>query len=193
MPTRFLFDLNSPYAYLAAERIDEVVGPDVVWQPIVFGALLGRQRRTPWSLRSGEREAGMIEVQRRCVERGLPAIAWVEGWPLETWSIESLRAAHWALSIDQRFGREVTRALFRSFFVDGRSLRDHAVVCGAIESVGGAVAELESGLADEAVKSGLRTATDEAIAADIHGVPTVVVGDEQFWGDDQLETAAAAR
>jgi 2-hydroxychromene-2-carboxylate isomerase len=34
-------------------------------------------------------------------------------------------------------------------------------------------------------------ATDQAIERGVTGVPTVAVGDELFWGDDQLEVAAA--
>jgi 2-hydroxychromene-2-carboxylate isomerase len=46
----FSFDTNSPYAYLAAVRIDSVLGPDVSWCPIAFAFLLRAQNRTPWSM-----------------------------------------------------------------------------------------------------------------------------------------------
>jgi len=36
----FLFDFNSPYAYLAAERVDEVLACRAWWQPRAFGALI---------------------------------------------------------------------------------------------------------------------------------------------------------
>ena len=42
------------------------------------------------------------------------------------------------------------------------------------------------------MKDALRAATEEAAARGVVGVPTVVVGDEVFWGDDRLEEAAAA-
>jgi 2-hydroxychromene-2-carboxylate isomerase len=46
-------------------------------------------------------------------------------------------------------------------------------------------------VADPAIKSSLRQATDDAFAAGVTGVPTVAVNRRLFWGDDQLETAAA--
>jgi 2-hydroxychromene-2-carboxylate isomerase len=32
----FYVDFNSPYAYLAAHRVDRLLGADVRWQPIAF-------------------------------------------------------------------------------------------------------------------------------------------------------------
>ena len=42
------------------------------------------------------------------------------------------------------------------------------------------------------VKEQLRTATDEAIARGVTGVPSIAVGEQVFWGDDRLEEAAEA-
>jgi 2-hydroxychromene-2-carboxylate isomerase len=36
----FYYDFNSPYAYLAAHRVDEVLPVRAHWQPIAFGALI---------------------------------------------------------------------------------------------------------------------------------------------------------
>jgi 2-hydroxychromene-2-carboxylate isomerase len=38
----------------------------------------------------------------------------------------------------------------------------------------------------------LRKETDEAVAKGVFGVPTVLVDDKLFWGDDRLENAADA-
>jgi 2-hydroxychromene-2-carboxylate isomerase len=52
--------------------------------------------------------------------------------------------------------------------------------------------ELRGGLKDQRVKDELRAITGEAIAAGAFGVPTVLVGEELFWGDDRLQDAADA-
>jgi 2-hydroxychromene-2-carboxylate isomerase len=46
------------------------------------------------------------------------------------------------------------------------------------------------GVETESVKLRLTEATNEAIELGVPGVPTIAVGDELFWGDDQLERAA---
>lgn len=50
-------------------------------------------------------------------------------------------------------------------------------------------ADVETGL--PAAKDRLKAVTEEAIAAGVSGVPTVTVGGEHFWGDDQFEAAAS--
>jgi 2-hydroxychromene-2-carboxylate isomerase len=50
---------------------------------------------------------------------------------------------------------------------------------------------LQDRIADPEVKERLRAATEAAHARGVFGVPTVAVGDRLFWGDDQLELAAA--
>jgi 2-hydroxychromene-2-carboxylate isomerase len=48
------------------------------------------------------------------------------------------------------------------------------------------------GIGTQSVKDKLRTATDEAIERGVEGIPTIVVGDQLFWGDDRLEDAVRA-
>jgi 2-hydroxychromene-2-carboxylate isomerase len=44
----------------------------------------------------------------------------------------------------------------------------------------------------ESVKGALRKATERAGDLGVQGVPAVVVDDEAYWGDDQLERAVEA-
>jgi hypothetical protein len=44
------YDFNSPYAYLAAHRVEQVLGVHPRWQPIAFALLLRATGRVPWSL-----------------------------------------------------------------------------------------------------------------------------------------------
>src|ERR1039458_2495156 len=62
----FYFDLGSPFAYLTAERISEVLPEPVAWQPVSLGALFKLVGRSSWSLEDpSRRRAGMAEVERR--------------------------------------------------------------------------------------------------------------------------------
>jgi 2-hydroxychromene-2-carboxylate isomerase len=191
-PVRFLFDLNSPYAYLAAERIGSVIDADVAWQPIVFGALLRAQQRRPWSMRADERGPGIDEVARRASQRDLPAVVYPAGWPVECYSVPALRVATWALLNDEESGRAVTLHLFRELFIHGRALKEPEALAGAAAAAGVGPEEIVAALDSEEVRETLRLRTEAAIAAGVEGVPTVAVGDQLFWGDDRLEDAAAA-
>ena len=52
--------------------------------------------------------------------------------------------------------------------------------------------ELGVALQDQQVKDATRALTDEAVTAGVFGVPSVLVGEQLFWGDDRLMDAASA-
>ena len=184
----FYYDTNSPYAYLAAERVQEVL-PEAVWRPIAFGILLRETERVPWSLKPG-REEQMADCERRAAERGLPPITWPKGWPADTWALGPLRAQ--VMAEEKGLLVPFALACYRKMFVEGRSLAELNTVFDAARVAGVDPPEVRDRIAEPALKARLKAYTDEAIARGVVGVPTVAVGDELFWGDDRLEDAAAA-
>jgi len=183
----FYYDLGSPYAWLAAERIHQVLPVVPIWQPILLGGLWASTGGGSWSL-TAEREAGMAEVERRAEQYGLMDVQWPDPWP--TNYLLAMRAATFA----QQAGRAVAFSLaaFRQAFCAGRDLADLdnvLIAAAACELHPNAVTK---GIESRSVKERLKQATEEAVARGVQGVPTVAVGEELFWGDDRLEDAAAA-
>jgi 2-hydroxychromene-2-carboxylate isomerase len=187
-PPVFYFDYSSPYAYLAAMRIDDVL-PGAAWRPISFGILIRELGRVPWSLRPG-REAGMSEVEERAVARGLPPVRWPDGWPDRSYSLLPLRAA----IVAEMHGRlrEFTLHAFRVMFAEGRALDTPAPVLEAAVAAGLDREAMAARLENPDVKARLRAYTDGAMERGVTGVPTVAVGGALYWGDDLLEAAARA-
>jgi 2-hydroxychromene-2-carboxylate isomerase len=185
----FYFDLGSPYAYLTAERIDDVLPEPAVWQPVSLGGLFKANGRSSWALGGDDsRQGGIAEVERRACEYGLETVRWPEPWP--TNYLYAMRAATYAFQIGR--GREFTIEAFRHAFVYGKDLALEENVLQVAERVG-----LDSGAVDEAthdpeIKLALRAATDSAHARGVFGVPTIAVGEEILWGDDRLQEAATA-
>ena len=65
VPT-FYFDVGSPYAYLASERVANVLPEPVRWQPVLLGGLFKLTGRGSWALGDyRRRQAGMAEIERR--------------------------------------------------------------------------------------------------------------------------------
>lgn len=192
MAVDFLFDFNSPYAYLSAVRIADVMPVEVRWRPIAFGALIGQIGKVPWSLSDPESvRAGKAECERRAAELGLPPLRWGEGWPDENYSLLVLRAA----VVADRAGRLPAFALaaFRQNFEHARALRDLDVVLDAAREADVDEHLVRAGVEDSAVKAELRARTDAAIAEGVTGIPTFVLpGGTLIHGDDRLEEAARA-
>jgi 2-hydroxychromene-2-carboxylate isomerase len=183
----FYYDLGSPYAWLAAERIHAVLPVVPVWQPILLGGIWQESGGGSWA-RTERRDEGMREIERRAKEYGLLPVSWPDDWPTNT--LKAMRAAVFA----QQAGRAVAFSLaaFRQAFAAGRDLADIDNVL-----IAAAACELHpkavlKGIELQSTKDRLRAATDEAYALGVRGVPTVAVGDRLFYGDDRLEEAAAA-
>jgi 2-hydroxychromene-2-carboxylate isomerase len=182
----FYFGAMSPYAWMAAERIDGLI-PQARWHCVFLGGVFKAHGRSSWAL--GERRAeGMAECEARAEAHGLGAIRWPDPWP--TNDLAAARAMVFAQRRDllKRFALEAMRMAFR----EGANLGEVEVVLQAGERSGIGAGELQAALSDAEIKDALRAATDEAAARGVFGVPSVVVGDELFWGDDRLEQAAAA-
>ncbi len=185
----FYYDLSSPYAYLAASRIDDVLPVRPEWRPIAFGVIVQRIGKVPWSF-ADDRRASFEELDQRAIARGMPPLRYPDGWPVKTYSVVALRVA--LLASDQDQLRAVTHELYRTAFVDGDHLADAETVLDAAERAGMDRAATASALRGQEVKDRLREETDRALARGVTGVPTVAVGEQLFWGDDRLEEAAAA-
>jgi 2-hydroxychromene-2-carboxylate isomerase len=183
----FYYDLGSPYAYLAAERMQRVLPVVPVWQPILLGGIWKETGGRSWAT-TDRREAGMAEIERRAAEYGLMPVRWPAGWPNNT--LTAMRAATFA----PQTGRAVAFSLaaFRQAFAAGRDLADVdnvLIAAAACELHPNAVLKA---IAMQSTKDRLREATSEAFERGVRGVPTIAVGDELFWGDDRLEEAASA-
>jgi len=187
----FYFDLGSPYAYLAAERVSglfteaELEQPE--WQPVLLGGLFHRFDRGSWS-QTPQRAEGIAEVERRASAYGLAPIVWPDPWPGNY--LTAMRVATFA----KQTGRTVSFALaaFRQAFAAGRDLSDADNV-----TIAGAACELHprallKAVETESVKKALKEATAAAGDRGVEGVPALVVGEQVFWGDDRLEEGVEA-
>lgn len=187
-PVTFYFDLGSPYAYLAAERLDTLLPQRVEWQPLLLGGLFKASGRSSWALGDNERrQAGIADVERRTRDYGLPAMRWPQEWPTDY--LVAMLASTFAFSVGR--GREFTRAAFRNAFQEGWDLSDPERVFASATQAGLDRDELEAATRDPEIKQALRRATDAAFGLGVVGVPTLAVGEQLFWGDDRLEDAAA--
>lgn len=170
------YDVGSPYAYLAVERAESVLGVSPRLQPVLLGGLFKLTGRSSWAMGDAERRArGMAEVERRAFAYGLPPIRWPEPWPANY-----LFAMRMATHAGDGFVRDAMRAAF----ADGVDL-------ALAENVLAIAGDRANGYDEASAKATLRAATDAAHALGVFGVPTIQVGEELYWGDDRLEDAAA--
>jgi 2-hydroxychromene-2-carboxylate isomerase len=181
----FFFDLSSPDAYLAAERVLDLLGGAAEWTPVLAARLPADE--VAGFQGADERNAYMRAIERRARARGLQPLRWPPGWPAD---VElAMRVATYAKQI----GRVVAFSLaaFRQAFAAGRDLATpDGVVIAAAACELHPTAVLRSA-ERRAVRAALARATADAAAVGVRRVPAVRVGERVFHGDEQLEDAAA--
>jgi 2-hydroxychromene-2-carboxylate isomerase len=185
MTPSFFFSAMSPYSWLAAERIGLLI-PTARWRPVFLGGIFKAKGRKSWGLDEG-RAAGMADCEARAAAYGLELMRWPEPWP--TNELSAARAMMFAQAAGrlESFALEAMRLAFR----EGADLELLAPILEAARRAGLDPAEAQAALADPEIKQALRAATDQALARGVFGVPTVIVAEQLYWGDDHLEQAAA--
>ncbi len=185
-PNAFYFDLASPLAYLAAERILQVLPGPVEWQPVLARELPAGETYGVFRCRD-EEEVFRGSLAGRAEELGLQPLRWPGEFPFD--SALAMRAATYAKSI----GRTVpfAQAAFRQAFAGGRSLgeADNVLIAAAACEMHPAAVSKGAGLAS--VRAQLEAATAAASAVGVREVPAVRIGARVFAGEDCLEQAAA--
>jgi 2-hydroxychromene-2-carboxylate isomerase len=184
----------SPYSWFAAERIEQLL-PSARWRGVFAGAVFKQNERSSWGL-DERRDAGIADCEARAAEHGFGPIRWPEPWP--TNDLLVARAMAYCALLDaadgdgDRLMRSFGLAAMRLTFLEGIDIgkRDAVLEAGRRTGIDGRV--LGDALQDQQIKDRTRALTDEAVAAGVFGVPTVLVGTQLFWGDDRLLDAASA-
>ena len=182
----FYYDLASPDAYLAAERVMHVLPEIPEWIPVRLGGLAAGG---VGAFRCAEEEAiYRADVEARARRYELQAVRWPEPFPADTeWA---MLAATYAKQIGR--GVAFSLAAFRQAFAGGRDLseRDNVMIAAAACEMHPMA--LVKGAELNSIATRLRDATATAAAAGVLDVPAVVVGGNVFHGDRELEKAAGA-
>jgi 2-hydroxychromene-2-carboxylate isomerase len=182
----FYFDLASPLAYMAAERVLHVLPGPAEWRPVLARELPGAETLSAWRSRE-RRELMRSQVDRRARELDLQPIRWPEPFPFD--SALAMRVATYAASI----GRAVpfAQAAFRQAFAAGHSLEDRDFVLIAAAACEMHPTAVLRGAELASVSRQLADTTAKAARAGVTDVPAVVVGEDVFLGEDAPERAAA--
>jgi 2-hydroxychromene-2-carboxylate isomerase len=181
----FYFDLASPLAYLAAERVLHVLPGPAEWQPVLARELSNAETFEAYRCRT-EEEVFRAEVERAAREQGLQPLKWPSPFPFD--SALAMHVATYAKSI----GRTVpfVQAAFRQAFAGGHSLEDPDFVVIAAAACEMHPAAVLKGADLRSVKEQLSSATALAARAGVSDVPAVRIGETVFVGERAVEDAA---
>ena len=176
----WVFDVISPFAYLGFRDLERLPAHvDLKFVPVLLAAMLSQ---------FGQKGPAEIPSKRRFTYRFVLWRARQMGVPMRFPPAHPFNPlAALRLVIAAGSGRRAASVVLDAVFRDGRDVTDPRVIAELARELG--VADAGGAVSDPRVKQQLRENTDWAISLGVFGVPTLVIGQELFWGHDAFGMA----
>ncbi len=186
---QFMFDFGSPNAFLSHEAIPAIeqrIGMKFEYVPILLGGIFkATNNKSPAETLAGiknKREFQVIETKRFLKRFGVKPFTWNPFFPVNTLNL--MRAAV-AAQLEGVFEKYVDAA-FHHMWVEPKKMDDPEIALAALTASGLDAARLFARAGEADVKAKLIENTQAAVDRGAFGSPTFFVGDEIFFGKEQL-------
>lgn len=184
----FYFEMGSPYAYVAAEKIDALAALydfKVRWKPIFLGILFketGAAALTtahPWKAQYFMNDFGR--------NARLNGVAYVQPTKFPVATSAAARCVLVLQHTDDAIARNFAKGCSRALFSQDQDISDLAVLGRIADGLGINGSDLIAKQQTDAIKQEFIEAMKQAAQAQVFGSPMFVFADgEKFWGSDRL-------
>jgi 2-hydroxychromene-2-carboxylate isomerase len=185
----FLFDFGSPNAYLShlvIPSIEQRMGRQFKYVPILLGGVFRlTNNKSPienFKDVKNKLEFQRVEMRRFVKRHGITTFQMNPFFPVNT--LQLMRGAV-AAELEGVFMPYVN-AMFRSMWAEPKKMDDLEVFRACLKEAGLDAELLLRRVQDDDVKSRLLANTQNAVDRGVFGSPSFFVGDELFFGKDQL-------
>jgi 2-hydroxychromene-2-carboxylate isomerase len=186
---QFMFDFGSPNAFLSHEAIPAIekrTGAKFEYVPILLGGIFkATNNKSPAETLAGvknKREFHALETERFVRRFQVKPYTWNPHFPVNTLNL--MRAAI-AAQFEGVFEKYVDAA-FHHMWVEPKKMDDLEIAAKALTASGLDGAKLLTRAQDADVKARLIENTQSAVERGAFGSPTFFVGNEMFFGKEQL-------
>lgn len=178
----FYFDFLSPFSYFAWHKINHNPELTVDFKPVALGPLLNH-----WSIKGpGEIQPKREFLLKQCLRYA--AKNKIDFTTPKTHPFNSLYALRLALkSTAGDLQKDVIRTLWLAGWKERIDMGEPDELLRVLKVAGLPAEELYEKSFSREAKVELKANIQEAIASGVFGVPSMVVGDELFWGNDAFE------
>ncbi|MHB1220060.1 MAG: DsbA family protein [Alphaproteobacteria bacterium] len=184
----YYFALASPWSYLGQPRVVEIAkctGAKLNYKPVDPGRVFPAAGTLRLKDRPPARKAyRMMELKRWRAHLGMELTLEPKFFPVN----ESL-AAHMVIAARQA-GHDpgpLVLSFMRAIWVEERNIADAATMDAVAESCGFVGAALRAAAEGMEAEAEYDANCEEAIGRQVFGLPTYVLNNELFWGQDRLE------
>lgn len=173
------FNFRSPYCYLASKTLWPVVDDydvNLIWKPV-----------GGWNLRSSpDRAKKKVPLARQDVARFARRLQIpLNPPPMET---ETTLAAKLSLLAEEKgVLREYIISVMDKEWAEGQNIGEQEILFSAGERAGLNRDDMQTALDNPDYMTRLEANVEEADEKGVIGVPTFLIGDQIFWGQDRIE------
>lgn len=180
----FYFDFLSPFSYLANHRLNEIsveLDAEVIYHSID----LGRAKVAIGNVGPSNRD---LPIKLAYLSKDLQRWARLYGLPLKFVPNFNTRQLNTGMFYASREGRdaEYVRLAFHRTWGMGGAPDDEDVLQSIAAEMGWNAERFLGFVNSEEGATVFQDSTSEAIARHVFGVPTMMLGDEMWWGNDRL-------
>lgn len=186
---QFMFDFGSPNAFLSHEAIPAIekrIGTKFEYVPVLLGGIFkATNNKSPAETLAGiknKREFQAIETNRFVKRFQVKPYTWNPFFPVNTLNL--MRAAI-AAQMEGVFEKYIDAA-FHHMWVEPKKMDDPEVAVAALTASGLDAKRLFARVGEADVKARLIENTQNAVERGAFGSPTFFVGNEIFFGKEQL-------
>lgn len=176
---KLFFNFRSPYCYLASKTLWPIVdefNTNLIWRPV-----------GSWDLRSSpDRAKNKMPLARQDIARfakrlGIPLT------PPPPTTDPTLAGIGSLLAEEKGLLRPYLIEVMRKEWAEGQDIGDPKVLLTVGEQIGLNRDELSAALDSTTYAAQLERNAEEAATLGVIGVPTFVIGEQIFWGQDRID------
>jgi 2-hydroxychromene-2-carboxylate isomerase len=191
MKIQFWFEFASTYSYPTAMRIEAAAvrtGVSVSWHAFLLGPIFKAQgwNDSPFNIYPAKGQYMWRDLERICDKAGLP---------LKRPSVfprNGLLASRIACAFaDAAWLPAFVQAVYRANFIHDLDISALSTIEQCLVQAGQSPEKILTVAQEPEAKQKLIVQTEEAVRLGIFGSPSLIVGNEIFWGNDRLEDAIA--
>ena len=186
---QFLFDFGSPNAFLSHEAIPAIeqrTGVKFEYVPILLGGVFkATNNRSPAETLAGvknKREFMQLETDRFLRRFNVKPYIWNPHFPVNTLMLMRGAVAAQAEGVFEKY----VEAAFHHMWEEPKKMDDPEVAAEALAASGLDVKRLFARAQEPEIKNKLMENTQDAVQRGAFGSPTFFVGNEMFFGKEQL-------
>ena len=186
---QFFFDFGSPNAFLSHEAIPAIekrIGTKFDYVPVLLGGIFkATNNKSPAETLAGiknKREFHAIETERFVKRFGVRPYTWNPFFPVNTLNLMRAAVAAQMEGVLEKY----VDAAFHHMWVEPKKMDDPEIALTALTSSGLDAKRLLARAGETDVKAKLIENTQKAVDRGAFGSPTFFVGNEMFFGKEQL-------